>query len=68
MAYARGHPKNPLPAADLRLKLLSLAEPVVGLRMAEHLDALIERLEGMPDITTLARCLAAGASGDGEPI
>ncbi len=68
VAYARGHPKNPLPAADFRLKFLSLAEPVVGLRMAEHLDALIERLEGMPDITELAHCLAGGAARDGEPI
>jgi len=65
VAYARGHPKNPLSSDELRLKFFSLAEPVAGSRLAGCLDSMIEGLQEIPNVTELARCLA-GAAGDGE--
>lgn len=55
--YPRGHPRNPLSAGERRQKFLALAEPAIGRQRARELDALIDRLDDLPDVSELTTYL-----------
>lgn len=55
--YPRGHPRNSLSAGELRQKFLDLAVPAIGQERAQELDALIDRLDDLPDVSELTTYL-----------
>lgn len=55
--YPRGHPRNPLSAAERQQKFLALVEPAIGRGRARELDAVIDQLDELPEVSTLARYL-----------
>jgi 2-methylcitrate dehydratase len=55
--YPRGHPRNPLSAGERQRKFLALVEPAIGRGRARELDALIDRLDELRDVSDLTRYL-----------
>ncbi|HBY93918.1 MAG TPA: hypothetical protein DEP84_08085 [Chloroflexi bacterium] len=64
--HARGHPHKPLSVAELRLKFLDLAQPVIGSTAARQFSSLIDGLEDVQDIAELTADLANVALTNGS--
>ncbi len=55
--YARGHPQNPMTAAELEQKFLALAERAIGRTSACDLNSLINRLDELDNLSGLTKYL-----------
>jgi 2-methylcitrate dehydratase PrpD len=52
-----GAPYNPLSAAEVEEKFLSLSVPVLGEQRSQSVVETIRNLENLPDVSTLAALL-----------
>lgn len=59
---ARGTPARPMTDAELREKFTELAAPRIGREAADHVAALVERLEELDDVSELAAAAVPRAS------
>ena len=58
IAFAKGAPENPLSDAELRVKVVSQVEPVLGAARCKSLIDTVASLEDVPDARALLTLLA----------
>lgn len=61
--HMRGHPENPLSAADLTDKFLMCATDVLGVARSHAVEALVMNLDKMPSIRQLVMALSSPSTG-----
>lgn len=64
---ARGDPRNPMSADEVRRKFQTLTETVLGRATGERICAYVDGLEGEADVTALAALLRRAPSGTPRP-